>query len=101
MPERRATSFRDRRLGTRSLAALVLVVLPLLQPSRLHAEEPRPVGAISRRGTYEGGQYRIEVPAGWNGGLVMFAHGFGGDENSPLAWYLADQGYAWAGSSFR
>jgi Tannase-like family of unknown function (DUF6351) len=96
-----AVPFRDGRLAVRSLVALVLALLPLLPSSGLHSEEPRSVRPISRRGAYEGGQYRIEVPARWNGGLVMYAHGFGGDENSPLAWYLAEQGYAWAGSSYR
>ncbi|MBI3457986.1 MAG: hypothetical protein HY002_19605 [Candidatus Rokubacteria bacterium] len=96
-----AVSFRDRRLAVRSLATLVLALLPLLPPARLHSEEPGPVARISRRGAYEGGRYRIEVPARWNGGLVMYAHGFGAYEDSPLACYLADQGYAWAGSSYR
>jgi alpha-beta hydrolase superfamily lysophospholipase len=27
-------------------------------------------------GTLDGAQYRIEIPAGWNGGLVMYAHGY-------------------------
>jgi alpha-beta hydrolase superfamily lysophospholipase len=27
-------------------------------------------------GTVAGAPYRIEVPAGWNGGLVMYAHGY-------------------------
>jgi pimeloyl-ACP methyl ester carboxylesterase len=59
-------------------------------------------GAISRRGTYEGGRYLIEVPAGWNGGLVLFAHGYdGGTFDSPLTSYLHDRGYALAVSSFR
>jgi pimeloyl-ACP methyl ester carboxylesterase len=58
-------------------------------------------GPISRRGTYEGGRYLIEVPAGWNGGLVIYAHGYGGTEQSPLASHLAANGYAWAASSFR
>jgi pimeloyl-ACP methyl ester carboxylesterase len=59
-------------------------------------------GAISRRGTYEGGQYLIEVPASWNGGLVLFAHGYdGGTLVSPLTSYLQDRGYALAASSYR
>jgi len=59
-------------------------------------------GAISRRGTYEGGQYLIEVPASWNGGLILFAHGYdGGTFVSPLTSYLQDRGYALAASSYR
>src|SRR2546426_2240929 len=58
-------------------------------------------GPISRRGTYAGGRYLIEVPSGWNGGLVIYAHGYEGTEHSPLASHLAANGYAWAASSFR
>jgi pimeloyl-ACP methyl ester carboxylesterase len=59
-------------------------------------------GPISRRGTYEGGRYLIEIPAGWNGGLVLFAHGYdGGTFDSPLTSHLLDRGYALAASSFR
>ena len=58
-------------------------------------------GSSSRRGTYEGGRYLIEVPAGWNGGLVLFAHGFRGTFDSPLTSHLLDRGYALAASSYR
>ena len=83
--------------------ALVAVVLVALAAG----STPPPVpasdgGAISRRGTYEGGQYLIEVPASWNGGLVLFAHGYdGGTFVSPLTSYLPDRGYALAASSYR
>ena len=58
-------------------------------------------GPISRRGTNAGGRYVIEVPARWNGGLVVYAHGYEGTESSPLASHLMANGYAWAASSFR
>src|SRR5262249_17166567 len=58
-------------------------------------------GPVSRRGTYAGGSYLIEVPGGWNGGLVIFAHGNGEASASPLASHLAANGYAWAASSYR
>ena len=58
-------------------------------------------GPVSRRGTYAGGSYLIEVPPGWNGGLVIFAHGHNGHEATPLASHLAANGYAWAASSYR
>ena len=87
----------DRRL------ALLAVVLLALAAG--FAPPPVPTsdgGAISRRGTYEGGQYLIEVPASWNGGLVLFAHGYdGGTFVSPLTSYLQDRGYALAASSYR
>lgn len=58
-------------------------------------------------GEYAGGVYRIEIPAGWNGGLVMFAHGYAGEGtvaavgNPPIREHLIAGGYAWAASSFR
>ena len=83
---------------------LALVVAALLVLATGPARPTAPAGdarPISRQGTYAGGRYLIEVPAGWNGGLVIFAHGYGGGEHSPLASHLAANGYAWAASSFR
>ena len=57
-------------------------------------------------GVLDGAGYRIEVPRAWNGGLVMWAHGFRGStlelttENHPLRAYLLAKGYAWAASSY-
>ncbi|WP_405220810.1 alpha/beta hydrolase [Lentisalinibacter sediminis] len=60
-----------------------------------------------------GAIYRYEVPANWNGDLVMYAHGFRGCvdpvtgeleplevENPPLREYYLSKGYAWAASSY-
>lgn len=64
-------------------------------------------GAVAESGFYAGGAYRIEVPAGWNGGLVLFAHGYRGDspdiqvDDSPMRGHLVQAGYAWAASSYR
>lgn len=50
--------------------------------------------------------YRIEVPDNWNGMLVMYAHGFRGEDpeltvdNPPMRAYLLQNGYAWAASSY-
>ena len=94
--KRGIVSSRRRRV----LVAVVLWALasdPTL-PETLASDS----GPISRRGTYEGGRYLIEVPAGWNGGLVLFAHGYdGGTFDSPLTSHLRDRGYALAASSFR
>lgn len=52
--------------------------------------------------TASGAAYRIEVPANWNGKLVMFAHGYAGTgavlaaQNPPIRRHLIQQGYAWA-----
>lgn len=66
-------------------------------------------GALSRVWTgiaADGAAYRIEVPSGWNGTLVMYAHGYRGtgnvvyaDEPQLRQWYI-DHGYAWAASSY-
>ncbi len=57
-------------------------------------------------GVLRGAGYRIEVPANWNGSLVMWAHGFRGEDleltvdSHPLRQYLIANGFAWAASSF-
>ena len=57
-------------------------------------------------GVIDGAGYRIEVPANWNGDLVMYAHGFRGTgleltvDNHPLREFLIPNGYAWAASSY-
>ncbi len=60
----------------------------------------------------KGAIYRYEVPANWNGDLVMYAHGFRGCfaedgslepltvDNPPLRQYYLLNGYAWAASSY-
>ncbi len=50
--------------------------------------------------------YRIEVPANWNGELVMYAHGYAGEgatlagNNSSIRRHLVQNGYAWAASGY-
>jgi hypothetical protein len=57
-------------------------------------------------GVLDGASYQIEVPANWNGKLVMYAHGFRGNipaltVNPPdIRRHLIQQGYAWAASSY-
>ena len=57
-------------------------------------------------GVHAGSGYRIEVPADWNGDLVLYAHGFRGDglaltvSNPRIRAHLIDEGYAWAASSY-
>ena len=59
-------------------------------------------------GVVEGADYLLSMPENWNGGLVMFAHGYEGEANargtvrsSPLDFYLSEHGYAWAASGYR
>ena len=65
------------------------------------------VGSTSRwAGVIDGAGYRIEVPANWNGELVMYAHGYAGEGltlnpvSSAIRRYLVQNGYAWAASSY-
>lgn len=59
-------------------------------------------------GIIDNAGYRIEVPADWNGELVMWAHGFRGTgtvlffnaEELPFREYLLENGYAWAMSTY-
>jgi hypothetical protein len=65
-------------------------------------------GLTSQRlwGVHNNAGYRIEVPANWNGKLVMWAHGYRGTglaltvDDHPLRAFLLSQGYAWAASSY-
>jgi pimeloyl-ACP methyl ester carboxylesterase len=59
-------------------------------------------------GTLEGADFQASRPAHWNGGLVLFAHGYQGEQPGrgdvqipPLSGYLADKGIAWAASGYR
>src|SRR5437764_13823687 len=86
------------------LSAATLAVLLILGAGIARATEAR--------GRYEGvlggARYLINVPPDWNGGLVMFAHGYEGEgsgigtvRSSPLDAHLTKRGYAWAASGYR
>lgn len=64
------------------------------------------------QGAVDGVPYLINVPPGWNGGLVLYAHGYEGEEvgpnqtpglpqTEPLDADLGERGYAWAASGYR
>jgi pimeloyl-ACP methyl ester carboxylesterase len=61
-------------------------------------------GVLGKDGN--GAAYQIEVPANWNGMLMMYAHGYRGTGaaltvNPPqIRRHLIQQGYAWAASSY-
>ena len=86
-----------RRVFLVAAALVAIAVSPTIPTAPAAVDD----GPISRRGTYEGGRYLIEVPAGWNGDLVLYAHGFRGTLDSPLVQHLLDRGYALATSSYR
>jgi hypothetical protein len=61
-----------------------------------------------RAGVLDGVDYWLSVPPDWNGGLVMYAHGYEGEgpgngsvRAAPLDAYLHEHGYAWAASGYR
>ncbi len=65
------------------------------------------MGTTSRwAGVLNGAGYRVEVPANWNGKLVMYTHGYAGTgaalgvSNVAIRRYLIQNGYAWAASSY-
>ena len=57
-------------------------------------------------GVLNGAGYRVEVPANWNGKLVMYTHGYAGTgaalgvNNVAIRRHLIQNGYAWAASSY-
>lgn len=57
-------------------------------------------------GMLKGAAYMVEVPANWNGKLVMFAHGYAGTGTTlsvtppAIRRHLMTTGYAWAASSY-
>lgn len=60
-----------RRAGIIGLvAALTLVASPAASAAGAVA------GPIDLTGTLDGAAFEIRVPAGWNGTLVMYAHGY-------------------------
>jgi len=72
----------------------------------------RLAGAAEAPGRYQDvlgeAPYLIDVPPDWNGGLVIFAHGYQGEgsgpgfvHGEPLDAYLTSRGYAWAASGYR
>ncbi|MFE3263054.1 hypothetical protein [Streptomyces sp. NPDC059215] len=118
-PARRTS--RRRRAGTlTSLAAAVTAAFTAAPPA--HADTPPPAAVscpadlAGRAACYtgtdaNGAAYAIAVPEHWNGSLVVHAHGgpdlgAGSDPQRSVddlaRWsVMVDEGYAWAGSSYR
>lgn len=93
--ETRQQDSRTYALGDGLAAATTFDALPGLEGSSRWA------------GVLGGAAYRVEVPADWNGKLVLYAHGYRGGDTVPLTVsnvsirrHLLAQGYAWAASSY-
>jgi hypothetical protein len=92
---------------TGSIGVVVVVTLACILAGALPT--PRAADAPTlREGVHEGADYLIGLPAQWNGGLVMFAHGYEGESpgrgsvrGEPSGNYLTARGYAWAASGYR
>jgi len=96
---------KARFSAQRGTLRFALAVLVLLLSSGF-------AGAGEAAGRYEGvlggAPYLINVPPEWNGGLVLFAHGYQGEgsgkgmvHDEPLGAHLTERGYAWAASGYR
>ena len=100
----RSLNLSLRRVGGSVLAIAVAAVLCLCSATiAVAADAPE-----YYEGALTGAPYTISVPPRWNGGLVMFAHGYqaegsgaGSDFPEPLDEYLTEHGYAWAASGYR
>ena len=86
----------------RIFAGIVLVAILWGGASAGAAEPPG-----QYQGVLDGANYRIAVPAEWNGGLVIFAHGYQAEGAGvglafpePLDSYLEAHHYAWASSGY-
>ncbi|MFE5244663.1 MULTISPECIES: hypothetical protein [unclassified Streptomyces] len=117
------TSRPLRRRSTALIAAGLAAVLlgPLGNATAVaRTERPTPTACPERLAAKarcytgqdaDGAHYAIAVPARWNGSLVVHAHGGPdlGDSSDPARstddlarWaVMVDEGYAWAGSSYR
>src|SRR5262247_826905 len=109
-----------RRIPIRPVLSLLVLSLAALVASRPAPAAAPPAwfvdesklpftalaGATAYWGVLGGAGFRAEVPANWNGSLVMWAHGFRGAgleltvDNHPLRPLLIALGFAWASSSY-
>src|SRR2546422_135621 len=74
----RRTSVDCWAMATRARAVVALALGLLLLPAAAAPPARSADGALVREGVHENAAYRYEGPARWNGGLVMFAHGYQG-----------------------
>jgi pimeloyl-ACP methyl ester carboxylesterase len=90
------------------LLAVFLVVLATIQPVWCRAPIEPKSRAITEIGKLEGVAYRIDIPANWNHGLVVFFHGYAvepvtygkGERISPMFDGMLRRGFAVIQSSY-
>lgn len=103
------------RSSLRAVTTTVLFAILLLGPVAL-AQAASQVGPLDQSGSLNGANYRITVPAAWNGTLLLYAHGYRDKADHPgevdnvnpdiapspaLAGALLAQGYALAGTAYQ
>ena len=65
----------------RFVVGVVCLFATIAIPAR--AAQERPAKAVTEEGQIAGADFRIDIPENWNGGLVMFAHGYALAGRSP------------------
>lgn len=100
------------RLPVLALSATLLAAGagPAAAPAAAAASPASPAAVTTLTGTFkDGATYKIEVPAGWNGTLFLYSHGYVTPGSANPATDVGDQatgawllghGYALAGSSY-
>jgi pimeloyl-ACP methyl ester carboxylesterase len=91
-------------------AMRVLAIVALITASLGTGEPVAAAAPVSQTGTNQGAAYQIDIPANWNGDLVLYSHGYvapGSDNpaedagDPATAEYLLSHGYALAGSAYK
>ena len=99
-----------RTCPTRLLVLSLVVAVQVVAGCEIGSTNSDHGSARTLTGRIEGASYVIDVPASWNGVLLLYSHGGGALVASPpaedaidagTASYFMRQGYALAGSSFR
>ena len=115
----KAFLFAPALLAVAMLAGLVVAASPVNAAPKVDTERfavneaALPFNALAGTtttrywGVDNGAGWRIEVPANWNGDIVLYAHGYAGTgptlnvQNPSIRAHLIANGYAWAASSYQ
>jgi pimeloyl-ACP methyl ester carboxylesterase len=108
--QERGFMVRTRKLAGAALAA-ALVVGGLTAGSAVASPTTGCSGGTTKTGALSDGAYELQCPAGWNGTLLLYSHGYvtptvstpnpATDVGDPLTGaYLLSHGFALAGSSY-